>query len=1075
MRVVSTAFAVLSLCTILHSQTPSASVVGRVTDSTGAVIPGVAIKITNLDTNISQKGTSNEVGEYTIPYLNPGRYSLEATNAGFRTFKHAEFTLAVDQALRLDIPLEVGATTESVTVTDTPPVLNTESGTRGQVITKEEIADIPLDSRNFSDLAYLTGGVIPKGDGGDGSYAVNGGRADNTGFLVDGMNNTQRRNTGAVINPPLEGVQEFKMITSGFSAEYGRYAGGVLTVVTKSGSNRFRGSLYEFLRNDMWDAVGYFDVEKAKLRRNQFGSTLSGPVYIPKLYNGRDRTFFMVTWESLRLVDGKTQRGIVPLPEMLQGDFSKATDAFGRLQRINDPLANRTPFPNNQIPTSRLNPVSSKLAAYYPAPNLAGGANNYISQGNLTQSYNNLGIKVDHQLSQQDRLTFSTFWRPNRNHDPVVNSRSPIPIFGLSNNTLDLLSYARYLRTLTPSMFLEVSASFSRKTNNQRWPLSDERDWAAEAGFVGGTENPVARGLPQVDASGYIPLGPAYDYPKIWSFNNYQYTATNTWIRGKHNIKFGGDFLRMQYFSRQYGDTRGRISFLGRFTGNPMADLVLGWPQSTRRQLDAAGPYHLISNYSGFIQDDFKISSSLTLNLGLRYELMKPPKEKFGAWSMFVPSLGKIVIAGRGNIPDFDQRIQSTGALAQYITMASDAGLPPTIRKSDYTDFGPRFGFAWRPFGRKTTVLRGGYGIFYGSSSLYRMDEYSDTYPFSINESYSANSNNPLLLTMSDPYPIARRSVGGVTSTSGQNASLQSQYLQSWNLTVEKEFGRGTVLEVAYAGSKGTHLPRRFDMNQQIRDLDYRAATGTFPRPFPVFSTINIINDGSNSIYNSGAVTIRRRFNKQFFVRATYTFAKSIDESSNTGGTIQYNFPVAQDSANLKGERGRSDFDIGHTFAASFILQPNFSRHLLARNWQIAGTSTAYTGPPFTPKVANFNYLNGEASRPDRIAKGSLDTPTVDQWFDRTAFPVVPIGSFRFGTSGRNILDGPGTFNLNASLSRRFRVDEGKILQFRLESFNTPNHPNFNLPENRVDIISGGTISRVRSNRNLQVGLRFEF
>jgi len=1071
MRSVAIFFSFLSA---LFSQTPSASITGRITDATAAVIPGVTITVKNVDTNITQKATSNEVGDYTIPFLNPGRYTLEATSAGFRTFKQAEFQLAVDQALRLDIPMEVGATTESVTVTDTPPVLNTENGTRGQVITKEEIADIPLDSRSFSDLALLTGGVIPKGDGGDGSYAVNGGRADNTGFLIDGMNNTQRRNTGAVINPPLEGVQEFKMITSGFSAEYGRYAGGVLTVVTKSGSNRFRGSLYEFFRNDVMDATGYFDVEKAKLRRNQFGATLMGPVWLPKLYNGRDRTFFMVTWESLRLTDGKTQRGIVPRPEMLRGDFSMATDAFGRPLRIVDPLAARAPFANNQIPASRLNPVSLKMAAYYPAPNLAGGANNFIAQGNLTQSFNNMGIKVDHNVSERDRLTFSTFWRPNSNYDPVVNSRSPIPLFGLTNNTLDLLSYARYLRSLTPSMFLELSASFSRKTNNQLWPLSGEKDWAAEVGYLGGTQNPIARGLPQVDASGYIPLGPAYDYPKIWAFNNYQYAATNTWLRGKHAIKFGGDFLRMQYFSRQYGDTRGRVSFLGRFSGDPMADLVLGWPQSTRRQLDAAGPYHLISNYSGFIQDDYKISSSLTLNFGLRYELMKPPREKFGQWSMFVPSLGKIVIAGRGNIPDFDQRIQATG-LSQYITMAADAGLPATIRKSDYTDFAPRFGFAWRPFGRKTTVLRGGYGLFYGSSSLYRMDEYSDTYPFSINESYNAVTNNPLILTMSDPYPAARRSVGGVTGTSGQESSLQSQYLQSWNLTVEKEFGRGTVLEVAYAGSKGTHLPRRFDMNQQIRDLDVRAATGSFPRPYPVFTNINIINDGSNSIYNSGAVTVRRRFNKQFFVRGTYTFAKSIDESSNTGGTIQYNFPIAQDSRNLKSERGRSDFDIGHTFAASFILQPNFSRNIVARNWQVAGTSTIYTGPPFTPKVANFNFVNGEASRPDRVAKGSLDNPTVDQWFDRTVFPVVPVGSFRFGTSGRNILDGPGTFNVNASLSRRFRIDEERLIQLRFETFNTPNHPNFNLPENRVDIISGGTISRVRSNRNLQLGLRFEF
>jgi len=1049
------------------AQTPSASVVGRVTDATGAVVPGVSIKVTNLDTNISQPGSSNEVGDFTIPYLTPGRYSLEAQSPGFRTYKRSEFTVAVDQVLRIDISLEVGASAESVTITATPSVLNTDSGARGEVTTSEEIAEIPLEGRSFSDLAYLTGGVIPKGDGGDGSYAVNGARADNIGFLVDGMNNTQRRNTGAVINPPLEGVQEFKMITSGFSAEYGRYAGGVLSVVTKSGSNRFRGALYEFMRNDLADARGFFDVEKSKLRRNQFGATFSGPVFIPRLYNGRDRTFFMVTWESLRLVDGETQRGITPTPEMLRGDFSRAVDAFRKPITLNDTLA-KAPFPGNQIPVSRMDPVAVKLAAYYPKPNLA-GLNNYIAQGNSTSSWNNFGIKADHQLSSRDRLSLSAFWRPNSSYDPIVSSRSPIPTFGLRNNTLDLLSGIRYLRVVSPAMFLELNASFSRKTNHQRWPLSGERDWAAEVGFVGGTKNPIAQGLPQVDATGYILLGPAYDYPKIWSFNNYQYAGALTWIRGRHALKFGGDFLRMQYFSRQYGDTRGRLTFLGRYTNEPMADLLLGWLNKSSRQLDAAGPYHLVSNYSGYVQDDFKVSATLTLNLGLRYELMKPPREKYSAWSMFVPSLGKVVIAGKGTVPDFDQRIRDSG-VAQSVIMAADAGLPPTITRPDYRAFGPRFGLAWRPFGGTRTVLRGGYGIFYGSSSIYRTDEYSDTYPFSINESYSASTSNPLLLTVSSAYPEARRKVGGLTTTNGQEVNPPSQYLQSWSLSLEREFAQGTVLEVAYAGSKGTHLPRRYDVNQPYRSQELRQV-----RPFPAFSTINIISNGSNSIYNAGSVTMRRRFSKQLFIRAAYTYAKSIDESSNTGGTIQYNFPAAQDSHNLKGERGRSDFDIGHSFAASFIWQPGFSRRLLLRNWQISGTSTIYTGPPFTPKVANYSYDNGEASRPDRIATGALPDPSVDQWFDRTAFPVVPLGSYRFGSSGRNILDGPGAFSVNTSLSRRFKLAESRALQLRMESFNLPNHTNFNLPENRVDIISGGSISRAKSARVFQLGLRLEF
>ena len=1065
-------FALFAIASAAFSQTPSASVVGRISDATGAVIPGVVVKVTNLDTNISQSATSNEVGDYTIPYLNPGRYTLEASAAGFRTYKRAEFTLAVDQILRIDIPLEVGATSESITVNEAPPLLNTETATRGEVTTQEEIKEIPLDGRNFSDLALLTGGVIPKGDGGDGTYAVNGARADNAGFLIDGMNNTQRRNTGAMINPPIEGVQEFKMLTSGFSAEYGRYAGGMLTVVTKSGTNRFRGSLYEFLRNDALDATGYFSVEKSKLRRNQFGATISGPVYLPKLYNGKNRTFFMFTWDSLRSINGKSIRTVVPDPAMLRGDFSNAVDGFGRRVTLTDAV-NRVPFPNNQIPASRLNPVAQKLGRYYPAPNfsLPGSAFNYISQGNATNDFNNFGIKGDHNISNRDRLTMSVFWRPNSSWDPIMTSRSPIPIFGSTNNTLDLLSYIRYLRSITPTVFLEASANFSRKTNRQVWPYSADKDWAAETGFYGGIGNPIAAGPPAVEITSFMTLGPAYDIPKIWSYNNYQYAATTTWIKGRHNMKFGADFLRAQYFSRNYGDTRGRVNFDGRFSGLSMADFMLGWINSSRRQLDGSGPYHLLSSYSGFIQDDFKVTPSLTLNLGVRYEVMKPPKEKFGAWAMFMPPLGKVVVAGMGTLPqaEFDYRLNSTG-LAAYVVKASEVGLPPTITKTDWTNVAPRFGFAWRLFGSTKSVLRGGYGIFYGQSSLYRMDEYSDTFPFSVTETFSRVSSDPTILTLSNPFPLSRRGFSGVTGSYGQeNPEPQTQYLQSWNLTIERDF-RGTVLEIAYAGSKGTHLQRRYDINQAGRTYETRNL-----RPYPYFGSIQIINDGSNSIYNSGQLTIRRRFSKQLFVRASYTYAKSLDESSNTGGTIQYNFSSAQDSRNLKLERGRSDFDVGHTFAGSFIWTPQFSKHWLARGWQISGTSTIYTGPPFTPRVANVSYSAGEATRPDRIAKGTVPNPSPDRWYDRTAFPVVPTGSYRFGNSGRNILDGPGTVVINTSLSRRIRLGESRTLQIRGESFNLPNHPNFNLPENNVNVLTAGTINRAKNNRNLQLGLRLEF
>jgi TonB-dependent Receptor Plug Domain. len=1069
-RSVATPLVLLSLIP-LAAEAQSASVVGRVVDATGAVVPGVKIRVANLDTNQSHEELTNGVGDYTVPYLTPGRYTLEAQGEGFRAYKHAEFALELDQTLRVDIRMEIGATSDSITVTDTPAALNTDSGARGDVTSNAELTEMPLNGRNFTDLAFLTGGVIPRGEGADGAFAINGARADNVGFLVDGMNNTQRRNTGAMVSPPLEGVQEFKLITSGFAAEYGRYAGGVLSVAMKSGGNRLRGSLSEFMRNDALDARNFFDAGKSKLRQNQFGATLTGPLLIPRLYNGRDRTFFLVSWESLRQISGSTTRGIVPLPQMLQGDFSGAVDAFGKPQKVLDPLNGNAPFPGNQIPLSRLDPVALKLAAFYPAPNLAGSANNYLAQDNSTNDWDNFSIKVDHTINANDRLTLSTHWRKTDSFNPF--QRSPIAIFGASNQPLGLLSGIREIHMFTPLLFNEAGVSFSRLTQNQGLNHSP-RDWSAEAGFVGGAQNPVDLGLPYISVSGYIDLGQAYDLPKLWRYNNFQYTDALTWIHGRHALKFGGDFLRYQYFNKDYQDLRGRLTFLGRFTNNPMADFLLGYAQSSRRLLDVNREYLLVSNYSAFVQDDFKITPTLTLNLGLRYELMKPPIEKYGDRSSFVPQLGKIVIAGTGGIANFNDLIQQTG-MAQYITFASSVGLPQSIVKTNYKDFAPRFGFAWRPFGNNRSVVRGGYGIFYGTDSLYRYDGLSNTYPFAVIQTFSPVTSNPLALTVSNAFPASRTKISGLTSTSGERTNNPDQYLQSWSMTLERELGAATVLEVAYAGSKGTHLPRAYDLNQQLFNPALRPAGGSFPRPFPAFSTINYFDNQSNSTYHSGSATLRRRLSRQLFVRAAYVYAKSIDETSNTSGVIAAGFPSAQDSRNLHGERGRSDFDVGHTFAASFIWQPAYSRNLLLRDWQVSGATTAYTGPPFTPKLANFDATLGGAARPDRLAKGTLPNPSPDQWFDRTAFPAVPVGSFRFGNSGRNILDGPGTFSINTGLSRRFRFTETKALQLRLEAFNITNRANFNLPETKVDVLNGATISAAKSPRQLQVGLRIEF
>ena len=547
-----------------------------------------------------------------------------------------------------------------------------------------------------------------------------------------------------------------------------------------------------------------------------------------------------------------------------------------------------------------------------------------------------------------------------------------------------------------------------------------------------------------------------------------------TWIHGRHAVKFGGDILHYQYYNKYFSDLRGRLTFLGRFTTDPMADFVLGYAQTSRRMIDVGRANLLDTNYSAYAQDDYKITPSLTLNVGLRYELMKQPIEKYGGLSIFVPELNKIVIAGNGGLPNFDALIQSSG-MSQSIVSAQQAGLPDSIVRTNYKNFAPRFGFAWRPLSDSRTVLRGGYGIFYGTDSLNRYSGMNQTYPFVVTQTYSASTSNPQLLTLSTPFPASIAKSSSVTSPSGgQPINNPTQYLQTYNLTLERELRRGLCAGGRLCGIEGDALAAYFDINQQLL-IPALKVNGAFPRPFPAFSTINQISDLSNSRYNSGALTVRRRLSRQMFLRASYVYGKSLDSSSNTGGSVIQGFPTAQDSRNLRSEYGRSDFDVGHAFSTSFIWQQNAWRNLLARDWQISGTATAYTGAPFTPKVANYDVTTGGAARPDRIANGALENPTPDQWFNRSAFPVVPVGSFHFGSSGRNILDGPGTAGLNLSLSRRFRLAETRAIQFRWESFNVLNHANFNMPQTQVDVLSGATINAAKAPRQMQLGLRVEF
>ena len=1038
----------------VEAQSPSAAIVGMIRDATGAVVPEATIKVRNTDTNITRDAVSDQGGGFTVPNLAPGPYEVLVEKTGFQAVRETGMELQVNQTARLELQLKVGSVAESVEVKGQVALLNTENAAKGDVIVTEEIQQMPLDGRNFQDLALLVPGVLPNAQGDFGSFPVNGARSDGTSYFIDGISTRRPEYGQTEVSPNLDGIQEFKMETSGYSAEFGGLGGGVMSVVLKSGGNRLRGSVFEFLRNDHFDARNFFAAQKNELRRNQFGAMVNGPVVLPKLYNGHDRTFFMFSWESFRDATGNSQLSRVPTPLERQGNFSQSLDTTGKVAPVKDPFSGNAVFPGNIIPASRFSPVSSKVLPYYPMPNRPGNqANNYLSSVSSHSPWDSFLMKFDQRISEKDSVGFRYQHRQNGGEMPF--DASPLGIWETLKNTAQHIMGLNYTRLFTPTLINELRAGLYRTAGRQT--LADGgTDYSSQFGIAGITTDPAVAGFPSVTVTGLATIGDKTDRPAIATSNNYSYTDTLTWVHGRHQAKFGGMVLRNQSFQPYYSNVRGTFAFTGYWTGQAFPDFLLGTLNSASRQSVPPLNYLFSTNSGAFAQDDFKVTPRLTLNFGLRWEVLGHQYDKYGRMSGFEPSLGKIILADDKAVPNLPQLLASAG-MTSIVGVARDYGLPPSLVHTPYTNFAPRFGFAWRPFGGNMTVVRGGYGIFNSQSQTNGQTlNMSNVFPWAITQTVSRVANNPGALSFANPFQTA---TAAAVTVGGIDPNAPTQYLQSWNLTIEHELKRLGAIEVGYAGSKGTHLSYSGDINRNYYTLDMRQPNGSFPRPFPqINNPITFFQFGGNSIYNSGMVTFRRRFANGIFYRLNYVYAKSIDNTSTFSGGGNGGPRQIQDPRNLAAERGRSNFDVGHSFTMNFSYQlpwrPQQMRWLM-RGWQLAGTGRAYTGAPFTPINSGANLALGEAIRPDRVSKGTVTNPTPDRWYDISAFPVVPDNSFRFGTSGRNILDGPGFMGLNLSLDRNIKIGEHDRVQFRWEAFNVSNHANFNLPSTAVNTVTG--------------------
>jgi len=1064
-----------------HAQTPTATLVGTVQDTSGAVIPGAAVVARNIATNLRWTGVSGNSGEFTIPNLPPGQYSVTAEKEGFRKLEETGIELRIDQTARLVLTLQVGAVNQTVEVRAEVPVLNAASAATGDVIVSREMTELPLDGRDYTDLAFLVPGVTPSAQGSNsGNMNINGARPDNTNYLIDGFANQNPRAGGALAKPSLDAMQEFKMQTSSFSAEYGRIGGGVMNMVLKTGANQVHGSAFEFLRNDMFDARNFFDAGKSKLRRNQFGGTLSGPVYLPKLYNGRNRTFFLFSWESYREINGDNRLGVVPTELEHKGDFSQTRATNGKLVTITDPFANNAPFAGNVIPAARWHSVATKLMPWYPLPNRPGQVNNFAVNANNTSDWNSLLVKVDHRIKDRGTLSGRILRRNSTSTNPF--SGSDLGTFADITNATPFFGGLSYTHMFTPSVINETRANVNLG-GNLEISVHQYHDWNKELGITGAVTNPKMVGFPKFNITGYgnMQLADNNSAPMNPGIHTYEVGDTLTWVKGKHLMKFGASYFRFQFFMPTNGSLNGVYNFTGTFTSVALADFVIGLPGNTSRRLGDIKSYMFNSSYGAFVQDDYRLNSRLTLNIGLRYELMPPQYEKFGQYANYIPALGKLIIASDRRAPNLQQTLDSNG-LTGKVALAKDVGLGRALAYTNYHDFAPRFGLAYRV--RNNFVVRGGYGIYYGQSMTNTLRrDLSNVFPFTLSQTFNSNKNKPDQLTMSNPLPDALAKNGGTTDVTAYNWKARPQYMQQWNFTIERELGKGVALEMSYVGSKGTHLGFRYDLNQPFYTPENKLPDGSYLRPYSQFQNITYYDFAGDSSYNAGIVTARKRLSRGAFFRVSYTFAKSLDNSSQFADSTNGGIPGVQNSRNFSMDRGRSDWDRRHAFAMSFVTDlpyrrmflPEPAAKALLRGWQLSGTGTMYSGQAFTPRVQNVNLTLGDANRPDRVASGTLPNPGPDMWFDLAAFPTVQRGSYRFGNAGRNILDGPGQINLNLGLVRNFRIRERSNLQFRWEAFNATNHTNFRLPVNNLSLTNAGTITAANNSRNMQFGLRYQF
>ncbi len=1024
-------------CGLAAAQTWRGTVTGTVLDEARDALAQSRISITSNETGRTRSAVTGERGEFSFAWLSPGAYRLEVGRDGFR--RHVqELQLAVNQDVHVNLTLLRGVLIHEVTVRAPRELLKTDSASVSTVIPGRMINDLPLDGRNFYELTLLSPGVVPPAPGsagtvrGDFAVSVQGARGDASVFLLDGVYNGDPKMNGIGVTPSVDAVREFEVLTNSYDASFGRNAGGQVNVITRSGTNELHGTVFGFFRNGALDARNHFDRQQGNdpsYRRNQFGASLGLPLR-------KDRSFLFGDYEGRRVRESIPRIANVPSALERQGDFSQSS-------RPAMDLFTGGPFPGNRMPAARIDPIGLALAGLYPLPNRNQAGENVFSSPDLNDRSDSGDLRFDQNIASRSELAVRYSFGDRSLYDPFSGpAYSLVPGFG--TNVLRRAQNLMVSEThvFTPALIAEFRGAYNRVAQGT-FHENQGRDLNRQVGLP--TLSSLARdtGLSFISLPGFSPLGDEY--------NNPQHSVSETWqglgqVSLQHSrglLKFGGEFRALRQSAYRDVLSRGMISFRG-LSGNPVGDLLQGFvTYSVGARLDNAQNLRARS-FSGFVHDTYRLSSSLVISAGARYEYSTPPFDAFDRANVYDPSARALRAVGKDGFPR--------------------GGYDP-----DRNNLAPRFGIAWSPRDCRT-VVRAGYGIYYDQSPLAPGEGLYFNAPYFESKTYFPFQGYPLLLRNPFPkdFPIPVPS-----SALAMQRDLRTTYLQHWSYSIQQQTGGSGVLEIAYVGSKGTKLLSARDLNQPL------PSTSSYnPRPDPRFDDINTLESRGSSIYHSLQTRFQQRFHQRHSLLIAHTWGRAIDDASSFfTSSGDPNFP--QDSRNTRAERARSGFDMRHRVSVGYSVDLPLGRGRLLKGWQTNGIWTFQTGRPFTvalhPDLDNSNTGRstlgfGANDRPNVTGSPALSNPSAARWFDTAAFQVPAFGSF--GNAGRNILEGAGLGVGNVSVVKETPLGENLRLQLRIEAFNVLNRTNFDLPGIYVGTPSFGRILSAGQPRRVQFGLK---